>query len=93
MIWMDVLLDWESMLRKAPHVVAGVIIMLTVLWMAERPFINKFLNPHRAELEAILEKDAKLTPAEAEVAKGAMQFGAVVRVGFMLATAVIVCWA
>ena len=90
------IIDIEAMLRKVPHVVAGVAFMLLVLWIAERPAINKFLNPHREELESIfatLAAAGGVSGPEAEVAKGAMLFGAIVRVGFMLALAVIVCWA
>ena len=92
-IWLDILLDTEAVFRKAPHVAAGIIISLLVMWIIERPMVNRFVNPHRAEIEEILSRCDNATPAEAEIVKAGMQFGAAVRVGFLLATALIICWA
>lgn len=92
-LWMDIVLDTEAIFRKSPHIIVGIIVALFWLWLAERPGINKFLNPHRAELESIFAKGSEATAPEAEIAKGAMQFGAIVRVGMAIFLAILICWA
>ena len=80
---MELILDAEAVFRKIPHLVAGITAALFWLWLAERPKIIKFINPHRKELEGIFDRLTKdpvsVTPAEAEIAKGAMHYGAIVK--------------
>ena len=91
MEFLETILNFEEIYKKTPHMIAGVAVAVFWLWLAERQFMLRILNPHRDELEAILAKKDKANAVEAAIAQGAMKYGSTMKVGMAIFVAFLVC--